>query len=199
VTALARLDGRTVAVSRATRARWAARGPQLHRANDAAGGIVETFRCRWCTSWTLAASPRLAGGEAGTIRDGTRAIATIYQSTVPWCAVILRRAFGVAGAGMIDHTRFRYRIAWPSGDWGSLPVDGGLEAAFKAQIELRPPGSHEARDRARLERLRSPFRSASGSWWRRSCRRGDAAVAVRVRPARGARCGNCPARLPLPL
>jgi propionyl-CoA carboxylase beta chain len=62
---------------------------------------------------------------------------------------------------MMDHTRFRYRIAWPSGDWGSLPVEGGLEAAFKAQIEAAPdPDAAKREIRARLERLRSPFRSA---------------------------------------
>jgi propionyl-CoA carboxylase beta chain len=99
--------------------------------------------------------------KAGTIRDGTRAIATIFQSTVPWCAVILRRAFGVAGAGMMDHTRFRYRIAWPSGDWGSLPAEGGIEAAYKAQIEAAPDREAARREiAARLDRLRSPFRSA---------------------------------------
>ncbi len=99
--------------------------------------------------------------KAGTIRDGTRAIATIFQSTVPWCAVILRRAFGVAGAGMMDHTRFRYRIAWPSGDWGSLPPEGGIEAAFKAQIEAAPDPEAARREiQERLNRLRSPFRSA---------------------------------------
>jgi propionyl-CoA carboxylase beta chain len=75
--------------------------------------------------------------------------------------VILRRAFGVAGAGMMNHTRFRYRIAWPSGDWGSLPAEGGIEAAFKAQIESAPdPEAAKREIRARLELLRSPFRSA---------------------------------------
>jgi acetyl-CoA carboxylase carboxyltransferase component len=99
--------------------------------------------------------------KAGTIRDGTRAIATIFQSTVPWCAVILRRAFGVAGAGMMNHARFRYRIAWPSGDWGSLPVEGGIEAAYKAQIEAASDPVAARREIAeRLDRLRSPFRSA---------------------------------------
>ena len=99
--------------------------------------------------------------KAGTIRDGTRAIATVFQSTVPWCAVILRRAFGVAGAGMMDHTRHRFRIAWPSGDWGSLPPEGGVEAAFKAQIEAAPDPEAARREiHDRLERLRSPFRSA---------------------------------------
>jgi propionyl-CoA carboxylase beta chain len=99
--------------------------------------------------------------RAGTIREGTRAIATVFQSSVPWCAVILRRAFGVAGAGMFDHTRFRYRIAWPSGDWGSLPAEGGIEAAFKAQIDAAPdPAALKQEIRERLDRLRSPFRSA---------------------------------------
>ena len=99
--------------------------------------------------------------KAGTIRDGTRALCTVYQSTVPWCAVILRRAFGVAGAGMLDHTRFRYRIAWPSGDWGSLPPEGGIEAAFKARIEAAAdPQAAKREIRERLEQLRSPFRSA---------------------------------------
>jgi propionyl-CoA carboxylase beta chain len=62
---------------------------------------------------------------------------------------------------MMNHSRFRYRIAWPSGDWGSLPPEGGIEAAFKAQIAAAPD-PQEARRliRERLDRLRSPFRSA---------------------------------------
>ena len=99
--------------------------------------------------------------KAGTIRDGTRAMMTIFQGTVPWCVVIVRRAFGVAGAGIMDHTRFRYRVAWPSGDWGSLPPEGGIEAAFKAQIQAAPdPQAMRREIGERLERLRSPFRSA---------------------------------------
>jgi propionyl-CoA carboxylase beta chain len=163
VTALARLDGRTVAVlgsdSGQMGGTWtAAASRKMARLVE----LAETFRLPVVHfvdvgGFTIGSQAE----KAGTIRDGTRAIATIYQSTVPWCAVILRRAFGVAGAGMIDHTRFRYRIAWPSGDWGSLPVEGGLEAAFKAQIEAAADPEAEKRQiRARLERLRSPFRSA---------------------------------------
>ena len=25
-------------------------------------------------------------------------------------------------------------MAWPSGDWGSLPLEGGVEAAFKGRL-----------------------------------------------------------------
>jgi propionyl-CoA carboxylase beta chain len=163
VTALARLDGHPVAVLASDPGQmggtWtAAASRKMARLVE----LAETFRLPVVHfvdvgGFTIGSQAE----KAGTIRDGTRAIATIFQSTVPWCAVILRRAFGVAGAGMIDHTRFRFRIAWPSGDWGSLPVEGGLEAAFKAQIAAAPDPEAARREiRARLERLRSPFRSA---------------------------------------
>ena len=31
--------------------------------------------------------------------------------------------------------RYPYRYAWPSGEWGSLPIEGGVEAAYRRQIE----------------------------------------------------------------
>ncbi|MCI0339467.1 MAG: methylmalonyl-CoA carboxyltransferase [Acidobacteria bacterium] len=36
--------------------------------------------------------------RAGTARYGARAMAAVYQATVPWVSIILRRVFGVAGA-----------------------------------------------------------------------------------------------------
>jgi acetyl-CoA carboxylase carboxyltransferase component len=99
--------------------------------------------------------------KAGTIRHAARALGAVYQATVPWCTVIVRKAFGVAGAAMMDHTRFRYRYAWPSGDWGSLPVEGGIEAAYKAQLEAaEDPVALRAEIEARLNAVRSPFRTA---------------------------------------
>ncbi len=44
--------------------------------------------------------------KAGTLRHGNRALASVYQATVPWCTVIIRKAFGVGAAGMMNHTRF---------------------------------------------------------------------------------------------
>ncbi|MBM3569942.1 MAG: methylmalonyl-CoA carboxyltransferase [Alphaproteobacteria bacterium] len=99
--------------------------------------------------------------QAATIRHGARALAAIYQARVPWCSVILRKVFGVAGAGHQNHTRLHYRYAWPSGDWGSLPIEGGIEAAYRAEIEAAPdPEAHRAAIEQRLNRVRSPFRTA---------------------------------------
>ncbi|GIU87169.1 MAG: hypothetical protein KatS3mg009_1684 [Acidimicrobiia bacterium] len=76
---------------------------------------------------------RRAGGDDPS--RGARALAAIYQATVPWCSVILRKVYGVAGAAHQNASRLSYRFAWPSGNWGSLPLEGGIEAAYRAQLE----------------------------------------------------------------
>jgi len=99
--------------------------------------------------------------KAGTIRHGARALAAVYQATVPWCSIIVRKAFGVAGAAHSNASRFKYRYAWPSGDWGSLPIEGGVEAAYRAEIAAADdPAAHRAAIEARLNQYRSPFRTA---------------------------------------
>lgn len=97
----------------------------------------------------------------GTIRAALRAMAAIDQSRVPWCTVILRRAFGVAGAahGRLGGINLRY--AWPSASWGSIPLEGGIAAAFKRQIEAAD--DPDAMREALTEKYRgytSPFRTA---------------------------------------
>lgn len=99
--------------------------------------------------------------RASTIRHGARALAAVYQATVPWCSILVRRCYGVAGAAHTDHSRFHYRYAWPSGDWGSLPIAGGLEAAYKAELE-RAENREQllAEIKTRLHKVTSPFRTA---------------------------------------
>tara|TARA_R110002167_G_scaffold59198_4_gene167423 strand:+ start:292 stop:1839 length:1548 start_codon:yes stop_codon:yes gene_type:complete len=101
------------------------------------------------------------GEKAATIRHGARTLAAVYQASVPWCSIMVRRAFGVAGAAHTNHTRLRYRYAWPSGDWGSLPIEGGLEAAYKSDLEAADDRDALMADiETRLNRVRSPFRTA---------------------------------------
>lgn len=102
-----------------------------------------------------------AAEKAGTMRYGARALAAVYQASVPFCAVLVRKCYGVAGAAHMNHSRLRYRFAWPSGDWGSLPVQGGIEAAYKSELEAAAdPEAELARIRERIDRVRSPFRTA---------------------------------------
>src|ERR1700756_3093497 len=73
--------------------------------------------------------------KAATIRYGVRAMAAVNQTTVPWCTVIIRNSFGVAGVVHQPADRFSIRYAWPSAYWGSLPLEGGIEAAYRAEID----------------------------------------------------------------
>jgi acetyl-CoA carboxylase carboxyltransferase component len=99
--------------------------------------------------------------RAGTIRYGVNAMNAIYRAKVPLASVIVRRAYGIAGSAMSNAERFQYRFAWPSGDWGSLPIEGGVEVAYKSELEASAdPQAHLAAIRARLNKVRSPFRSA---------------------------------------
>jgi acetyl-CoA carboxylase carboxyltransferase component len=99
--------------------------------------------------------------RAATIRHGARALAAIYQARVPWCSVILRKVYGVAGAAHQNAARLKYRFAWPSGDWGSLPLAGGIEAAYKAQLDAADDrDAARAEIERRLDAARSPFRTA---------------------------------------
>lgn len=102
-----------------------------------------------------------AAERAATIRHGARTLAAIYQSEVPWCSVIVRKAYGVAGAAHENHARFGFRYAWPSGDWGSLPLEGGIEAAYKALLgSAEDPEALRREIEERLNAVRSPFRTA---------------------------------------
>jgi acetyl-CoA carboxylase carboxyltransferase component len=99
--------------------------------------------------------------RAGTIRRGARALAAVYQARVPWVSILVRKVFGVAGAAHGNAQALNLRYAWPSGDWGSLPLEGGIEAAYRRDLEAAAdPAALQAEIMARLDALRSPFRTA---------------------------------------
>ena len=99
--------------------------------------------------------------ESATIRFGSQALAALGQLSTPFCCCVIRKAFGVAGAANRKPGSYHLRFAWPSGDWGSLPIEGGIEVAYKADLEeAEDYDKHLADIRERLNRVRSPLRSA---------------------------------------
>lgn len=163
ITGLARLDGISVGVM--------ANDPRFMAGSiDANAGEKMTRFIDLCDTFRIPIvnfvdNPGFLVGteaeKAGTIRKGVRALAAVYQATTPWCSVIIRKAFGVAGAGHSNHSRSSPRYAWPSGEWGSLPIEGGVEAAYKRQIQAsKDPDRLRAELEANLESLRDPILTA---------------------------------------
>lgn len=106
----------------------------------------------------------LIGTEAersGVMRYGTQALTAIRQSRVPWCAMMVRKAFGMAGLSQRNGSDAFVRYAWPSAQWGSLPIAGGVDAAYRAVIEAAAdPAAKRAEIEARLEAFQAPVRTA---------------------------------------
>ncbi|MCL4318580.1 MAG: propionyl-CoA carboxylase [Firmicutes bacterium] len=102
------------------------------------------------------------GAEAkGTIRKAIRARMAIGQASVPWATVFVRRAFGVAGATYGPLDKADIRMAWPSAYWGSIPVEGGVEAAYRREISKNPAPENKKQELMRYyHQLESPFRTA---------------------------------------
>ncbi|MFH1758649.1 MAG: carboxyl transferase domain-containing protein [Pseudomonadota bacterium] len=103
----------------------------------------------------------VAAEKAGTLRASVRALQAIAQSRVPWVAMILRKAFGLAGSGYGRQQDLNLRYAWPSGIWGSLPIEGGVAAAYKREIESSDDPEARRRELEEYyEKLQSPLRTA---------------------------------------
>jgi acetyl-CoA carboxylase carboxyltransferase component len=166
VTALARLDGRPVGVLASDPRHYG--GGLTANASDKLARFVDVCDAFRLPVVNFVDQPGFVIGteaeRAGTMRHGARALAAIHQARTPWCSVLVRKVYGVAGAGHGDGSRLNLRFAWPSGDWGSLPIDGGIEAAYRRELEAadRVGGRDvlRAEIEARLNAVRSPFRTA---------------------------------------
>lgn len=167
ITAFARLDGRPVAVL--------ASDPVFHGGSWTANAcekiirfvdLAETFHLPVVY---LMDCPGFAVGldaeKTATIRWGVRAMAAVNQCRQPWCTIIMRNAFGVAGVVHQPAGRYSIRYAWPSARWGSLPLEGGVEAAYAAEVTAAEDRDAKVAEiEARLQKLRSPFRTAEAFW-----------------------------------
>lgn len=74
----------------------------------------------------------MTGQEAemqGTLIAAMQAVHAIEQASVPVITIVLRRCVGLAGAMVSPWhgptgTALPHRFAWPSAQWGSIPIEG---------------------------------------------------------------------------
>lgn len=109
-----------------------------------------------------------AAERTATMRHGVQLATTYYATTMPIFSVIVRRVYGVAGGVMLDCRDPRMRVAWPSGMWGSLPLEGGIEVGHSFELkDIEKKKGKEAREQRYKEledeyrRLMNPVRTAN--------------------------------------
>lgn len=163
ITALARMDGHVVGV--------VANNPMVYGgAVDVRGARKQTHFVELCDTFHiplifLVDVPGFMVGRdaemAATLREGMRSVYVGLQATVPMFTVVVRKCYGMAGMGATDKNGLDFKMAWPSAEWGSLPIEGGVAAAFRREIEAADdPKAREAELEAELRASASPFRTA---------------------------------------
>lgn len=97
-----------------------------------------------------------------TLRRGLRIAYAMAFVTVPKVSVVLRKAYGMGAVAMCGHLSGQVlTLVWPSGEFGALPVEGGVSAGHKSALET---AGDQTRTRAELEsyynQFGSPFSTA---------------------------------------
>lgn len=99
--------------------------------------------------------------QAATLREGMRCVHAAMQASVPILTVVIRKCYGMAGMATCEKRGLDFKIAWPSAEWGSLPVEGGVAAAYRRELQdAADPAAREREIEAELRSVASPFRTA---------------------------------------
>jgi acetyl-CoA carboxylase carboxyltransferase component len=69
------------------------------------------------------------------MRWGVELAKAYISTTIPVLSVLTRRVYGVAGGVMVACRDPAMTVAWPSGEWGSLPLDGGIEVGHRWELK----------------------------------------------------------------
>ena len=99
-----------------------------------------------------------------TMRRGVGAIIASAEAQIPKVEFNVRKAYGGAADAVhaLGHPNWlNLRFGWPAGEWGGIPIEGGVAAAYRREIDNAPaPEVHRTMIENRLMKLRSPFRAA---------------------------------------
>jgi len=147
LTGFARLDGHPVGIL--------ANQPKVHAGAITAQAAAKARRfIDLCSAYhlplvSLVDAPGVMTGpdaeRAGTLRQGLAACNSLAWADIPLFTVVVHKMFGFGGGVMggygIGQT---LTLAWPTADFGSLPVESGVLAAYPHELEeARQAGNYE--------------------------------------------------------
>jgi len=98
--------------------------------------------------------------RGNVIRWGMRAIQSMIEAEVPVVTIQVRKAFGMAVSATSSPDSLSLRIAWPTAEWGDLPVEGGVEAGFSREIAAADdPAEYRRLVEERMHALSDPWKT----------------------------------------
>lgn len=98
--------------------------------------------------------------RGNVVRWGMRAIQSLIEAEVPVVTVQVRKAYGMAVSATSSPDSLSLRIAWPTAEWGDLPVEGGVEAGFGREIAAADdPVEYRRSVEDRMHALADPWKT----------------------------------------
>ena len=95
------------------------------------------------------------------LRRGIRMTHAVANSRVPTISVIVRKSYGMGGSAYGGGLGAHVNLAWPSAEFGSLPIEGGVAVAYRRVIESSPDPDKTRRElEESLDVMRSPWLAA---------------------------------------
>jgi acetyl-CoA carboxylase carboxyltransferase component len=101
--------------------------------------------------------------KEGTLREGLAVVYALAWADIPKITVVMRKAFGFGACAMGGWGGEQSLIvAWPTADFASLPVSGGVAAAFKDEIQQADdPEAARIEIESRFKDGTDPFNAAA--------------------------------------
>jgi len=144
VTALARLEGRTVAVLANNPAHLG--GAIDAEGADKAARFMQLADAHGLPLVSLVDTPGfMVGPEAekqAQVRHVSRLFVVAAALRVPVFAVVLRKGYGLGAMGMTAggfHAPDAV-VAWPTGEFGAMGLEGAVRLGFRQELQAVPPG-----------------------------------------------------------
>ena len=160
VTALARIEGRAVGVI--------ANDPaHLSGAIDADGSDKAARFIQLCDAFglpvvSLVDTPGFMVGpeseRTAMVRRSSRLFLAAASASVPFVSVVVRRAFGLGAQAMTGGAFHApvLNVAWPSGEFGAMGVEGAVRLALRKELdEIPDPAEREHRVRELVASVRA--------------------------------------------
>ena len=148
ITALARLDGRAVAIA-ASQPRNLG-GALDAPACDKLARFMQLADAFGLPLLTFVDTPGFMVGPASEktamVRHASRLFVTAASLRVPVVSVILRRGYGL-GAMALTAGHFHAPVAtaaWPSGEFGAMGLEGAVRLGFRKELDACEPEAREA-------------------------------------------------------
>ena len=144
-TALARIEGRPVGLLANNPAHLG--GAIDAEAADKAARFMQLCNAHGLPLVSLVDTPGFMVGpdteKTAQVRHVSRLFVTAAKLRVPYFSVVLRKGYGLGAMGMTAGSFHApvFNVAWPTGEFGAMGLEGAVRLGFRKELEALPEGA----------------------------------------------------------